>query len=51
MLRTMTVLMMVAVMGNGDPDVEQNLHMIEETAHKVGLLINVTKTQNMGVSF
>ena len=51
MLLTLNVLMIVAVMENGDPDIEENLHMIEETAHKVGLLTNVTKTQNMGVLF
>ena len=50
-MRTLTVLIIVAVVGNCDPDVEENLHMIEETAQKVGLLINVTKTKNMGVSF
>ena len=41
----------VALVGNCDPDVEGNLHRIEETAQKVGLLINVSKTKNMGVSF
>ena len=41
----------VALVGNSDPDVEENLHMFEETAQKVGLLINVSQTKNMGVSF
>ena len=40
-----------ALVGNCDLDVEENLHRIEETAQKVGLLIKVSKTKNMGVSF
>ena len=41
----------VALVGNCDPDVEENLHRIEETAQNFGLLVNISKTKNMGVSF
>ena len=42
----------VALVGNCDPDVEENLHRIEETAQKVDLPpINDSKTKNLGVSF
>ena len=41
----------IALAGNCDPQVEGNLHKIEETAQRVGLLINVSKTKNMGISF
>ena len=41
----------VALVGNCDLDVEENLHRIEETAQNVDLLINVSKNKNMGESF
>ena len=41
----------VALVGNCDPDVEENLHRIDESAQKINLLINVSKTKNTGVSF
>ena len=51
MLQTLTLLMMLPLWEIVIWEIEKNLHRIEETAQKVGLLIIVSTTKNMGVSF